>query len=198
MLDAKPEEFGLRVRTSPAGLAITARQQDAARDSRSSSATPATCPRPSSSIIADSAPAKFRSWRSSSAGSTQRIRSNADAGSRVVWTVLPAEEIVDGFLTDYVADRKAHRVRPTFIAEYIRRCQRVGELGNWTVRLVSSRTGEQTAKIGPYEIGLDQAEPRSTIPPQEGRTRIRRVVSPSDESSDLDRDQRRPGAGRDP
>ena len=30
-LDAKPEEFGLRVRTSPAGLEITAREQDAPR-----------------------------------------------------------------------------------------------------------------------------------------------------------------------
>ena len=70
-----------------------------------------------------------------------------------VWTGVPAEEIVDGFLADYVSDPKAQRVRPAFIAEYIRRCQRVGELENWTVRLVSSTSGEPR-KIGPYEVGL--------------------------------------------
>ena len=90
---------------------------------------------------------------------------------------------------------KAHRVRPTFIAEYIRCCQRVGELGSWTVRLVSSKTG-QLAKIGPYEIGLIE---RAAIndPAAEERYRIRRIVSPSDESTDLGPRPVAPRAGRD-
>jgi hypothetical protein len=114
-------------------------------------------------------------------------RSTADSGSRV-WKDVPATEIVDGFLAEYQADRKAQRVRPDYIAEYIRRCEQVGELGNWTVRLVSSKSGD-LAPIGSYEIGLIRREPLNN-PAQEGRYTIRRVVSPLDESRDLDRDQK--------
>ena len=110
-----------------------------------------------------------------------------DSGSRV-WTNVSAEEIVEGFLTGYAADSKAHRVRPVFISEYIRRCQRVGELDSWTVRLVSSRASEPE-KIGPYQIGLVKREPLND-PARERRYTIRRVVSPSDESRDLDPDQK--------
>ena len=75
-----------------------------------------------------------------------------------------------------------------FISEYIRRCQRVGELDSWTVRLVSSRASEPE-KIGPYQIGLVKREPLND-PARERRYTIRRVVSPSDESRDLDPDQK--------
>jgi hypothetical protein len=99
---------------------------------------------------------------------------------------VPSEEIIEGFLTDYIPS-KAHRVRPAFIAEYIRRCQRVGELGSWTVRLVSSKTGQLT-KIGPYKIGLVERA-ATNDPATEERYRIRRIVSPADESTDLGDDQ---------
>jgi hypothetical protein len=104
----------------------------------------------------------------------------------VVWKEVPAEEIVEGFLAEYIPS-KAHRVRPAFIAEYIRLCQRVGELGNWTVRLVSSKTGQLT-KIGPYEIGLVERA-ATNDPAAEERYRVRRIVSPADESTDFGDEQ---------
>ena len=100
----------------------------------------------------------------------------------MVWEGVPGEEIADGFLADYVPS-KAHRVRPAFIAEYIRLCRRVGELGNCTVRLVSSKTGRLT-RIGPYEIGLVERS-ATNDPAAEERYRVRRIVSPADESTDF-------------
>ena len=185
-LEAKPEEFGLRVRVSPIGLAITAANK-MRRGIKVRLSYSGDIPETVIFDLADGSVQRNYEALEKFIGRLDSTRpSLADAGSRV-WRGVPAEDIVDGFLTEYVADPNAHRVRPAFIAEYIRRCQRVGELGNWTVRLVSSRAGQE-AKIGPYKVGLIKREPLND-PAQEGRYTIRRVVSPSDESSDLDRDQ---------
>jgi hypothetical protein len=186
-LDAKPEEFGLRVRASPAGLAITAANK-MRRGIKVKLSYSGDIPETVIFDLADSAVRRNYEVLEKFIGRLDAAHPSVpDSGSRV-WRNVLAEDIVDGFLAEYVADRYAHRVRPAFIAEYIRRCQRVGELRSWTVRLVSSRTGD-LAEIGPYEIGLIKREPLND-PTQEGRYTIRRIVSPSDESTDLDRDQR--------
>jgi len=186
-LDAKPEEFGLRVRASPAGLAVTAANK-MRRGLKVKLSYSGDLPETVIFDLGESVVRRnFEVLESFISRLDAAHPSSPDAGS-IVWRDVGAEEIVDGFLAEYVADRKAHRVRPAFIAEYVRRCQRVGELRNWTVRLVSSRTGER-AKIGGHEIGLVKREPTNT-PAEEGRYTIRRVLSPADESSDLTRDQK--------
>jgi len=186
-LDAKPEDFGLRVRASPAGLAVTAANK-MRRGLKVKLSYSGDIPETVIFDLADSAVRGNYELLEKFIGRLDAAHpSSVDSGSRV-WTNVPAEDIVDGFLAGYAADSKAHRVRPVFISEYIRRCQRVGELDNWTVRLVSSRAGEPE-KIGPYEIGLVKREPLND-PTRERRYTIRRVVSPSDESRDLDPDQK--------
>jgi hypothetical protein len=181
VLEAKPEEFGLRVRSSPAGLAITARNK-MRRGLKVKLSYSGDLPE---TVAFDMREATL----TENLRVMERFISRLDAsyqnerdGSSIVWKGVSAEEIVEGFLADYIPS-KAHRVRPAFIAEYIRRCERVGELGNWTVRLVSSKTGQLT-KIGPYEIGLVERAPTND-PATEQRYRIRRIVSPADESTDL-------------
>jgi len=185
VLDAKPEEFGLRVRSSPAGLAITARNK-MRRGLKVKLSYSGDLPE---TVAFDMREATL----TENARVLERFVGRLDAGYQeerdggsVVWKGVPAEEIAEGFLADYIPS-KAHRVRPAFIAEYIRRCQRVGELGSWTIRLVSSKTGQLT-KIGPYEIGLVERAPTND-PATEQRYRIRRIVSPADESTDLDKEQ---------
>jgi Z1 domain len=186
-LDAKPEEFGLRVRASPAGLAVTAANK-MRRGIKVKLSYSGDIPETVIFDLADSAVLRNFEILEKFIGRMDAAHpSVSDSGSRV-WKNVPPEDIIDGFLADYVADHQAHRVRPAFITEYVRRCQRVGELRNWTVRLVSSRAGD-VAEVGPYKIGLIKREPLND-PSQERRYTIRRVVSPSDESSDLDRDQR--------
>jgi Z1 domain len=188
MQDATPEEFGLRVRTSPAGLDITARNK-MRRGLKVKLSYSGDFPE---TVVFDMrAAALARNMENLERfiarldDSYHRQRDGGDDGS-VIWTGVSAEEIIEGFLNEY-APGKAPRVRPAFIAEYIRRCQQVGELGGWTVRLVSSKTGD-LAKIGPHSIGLIERTARND-PATESSYRIRRVVSPSDESKDLDSQQ---------
>ena len=195
-LDAKPEDFGLRVRASPAGLAVTAREQDAPRAKGQAQLLrrhPRNCHLRSAGLVRCAGTS--RSWSDSSPGWTRPIP-DTEAGSSV-WTGVPAEEIVDGFLAEYVPTARRTRVGPAFIAKYIRLCQRVGELGSWTVRLVSSQPGEQRRRSARTRSASSSAHPINDTRPQESGTRIRRVLSPTDESTDLGPGPDGPRHGRD-
>jgi len=190
-LDATPEEFGLRVRASSAGLLITA-QNKMRRGIKIRLSYSGDIPETVSfAVDAEALRDNFallkrfvdRLDRLTTPGSDPSDKSKPS----VVWRGVPASEIIDVFLAGYVPDPRAQRVRPEFIREYIRRCVQAGELGNWTVRLVSSSAGE-AAKIGPYEVGLVTRQ-ATNEPATEGRYRIRRVLSPADESLDLDPQQ---------
>ncbi|HUY48535.1 MAG TPA: Z1 domain-containing protein [Streptosporangiaceae bacterium] len=185
VLDAKPEEFGLRVRTSPAGLAVTARNR-MRRGLKVKLSYSGDLPETVAFDMREATLAENVRVLERFAGRLDAACQHDREGGSVVWSGVPAEEITEGFLADYIPS-KAHRVRPAFIAEYIRRCQRVGELGDWTVRLVSSKSG-QPAKVGPYEIGLVERAPTND-PAAEQRYRVRRIVSPADESTDFGDEQ---------
>lgn len=184
-LDAKPEEFGLRVRTSPAGLEITARNK-MRRALKVKLSFSGDLPE---TVAFDMREASLKQNSNVLEQFIARLDTVATAdrsGEResVVWRGISANEIADGFFAGYVGSN-AHRARPAFIADYIRKCQAAGELGNWTVRLVSSKTGTD-ATVGPYGIGLIKRQALNDDVAAEQRYRIRRVLSPSDESTDLD------------
>ena len=190
LLDAKPEEFGLRVRTSSAGLVITAPNK-MRRGLKVKLSYSGDLPETVAFDMRDATLSHnlrvLEGFVSRLDEASQPTRDGGDRGS-VVWRGVSPDDVVEGFLADYTPG-KAHRVRPKFIIDYIRNCQRVGELGDWTVRLVSSKGGEP-AKIGLYEVGLIERKP-SNDPAAEDRYRTRRILSPSDESTDLDGDQYR-------
>lgn len=190
LLDAKPEEFGLRVRTSSAGLVITAPNK-MRRGLKVKLSYSGDLPETVAFDMREATLAHnlrvLEGFVSRLDGTSQHERDGGDRGS-VVWRGVSPDDVVEGFLADYTPG-KAHRVRPKFIIDYIRNCQRVDELGDWTVRLVSSKAGEP-AKIGSYEVGLIERKP-SNDPAAEDRYRTRRILSPADESTDLDGDQYR-------
>lgn len=184
-IDATPEEFGLRVRTSPAGLEITARNKmrlgTRVRVSYSGD-MPETV---TFDMRASTVTSNFRLLESFAARLDAAFPREPNKGSgSLVWSGVPADEIVDGFLDDYLAG-KAPRVRPKFIADYIRKCEQFGELGNWTVRLVSSSDKDAVPwKVGPHGINLiKRADLGKGADPE--RYRIRRLISPADEGRDL-------------
>jgi hypothetical protein len=187
-IDAKPEEFGLRVRTSPAGLEITARNKMRLGTRVKVSYSGDKPETVTFDMRATTVEANFRLLKRFAARLDAGFPSSSEpdevAGS-VVWRGIPAEEIVDGFLEGYLA-AKAPRVRPKFIANYIRECERFGELGNWTVRLVSNSDNEAApAKIGSHQIGLIRRSALSSPADDPERYRIRRLISPADEGKDL-------------
>ncbi|MET8310924.1 Z1 domain-containing protein [Micromonospora sp. NPDC005173] len=186
-LGETPERFGLRVRASSAGLAVTAankmRRGVKVRLSYSGEL-------PETTIFSLRPEALRRNLNN-----LERFVTLLDGGSKpntdgksLVWRDVTPAEIVDGFLDGYVADRGSYRVRPAFIAEYVRRCAAFGELSRWTVRLVGTPGGREL-EIGDYRFGLVTRRPpkvEGVERPIEGdRFIIKRVLNPADESRDL-------------
>jgi hypothetical protein len=191
---ATPIEYGLRVRTSPAGLSVTAanKMRRAQKVRLSFSGTS------SETVLFDTRPAVLRANRSAledlivQLGDPQRPRDNGN----LLWRGDLGDAVAT-FLDRYRSDPMAWRVRPDLIAQYVRRGMAAGELDDWTVALISNETlkeGEDT--VAGHRIGLTR---RQLIPDEDGsrsrelreehRYAIRRVLSPADEVLGLESDQ---------
>ncbi|TGB15637.1 hypothetical protein [Streptomyces sp. MZ04] len=107
----------------------------------------------------------------------------------VVWKDVPPHVVTDGFLDPYAPASNARWTHPGLVAEYVRLCVEAGELGKWTVRLVSSMAATQTADIAGHPIGPVTRSSASDRTAEEGILKVRRLYSPADESTDLDEDQ---------
>jgi hypothetical protein len=188
-LRAKPIEFGLKIRSSSLGLNITSRMKMGSGTQVRLSYS-GDHPETVMFDLRNQAPEKnFANLESFVRRLDDLDPASCDAGS-LVWSGIPAEEIV-GFLDGYQSDKFAHRVRAHHIAEYIRRCDQVGELRNWTVRLVGKAKPDRKKVIGGHEVGLITRRPvKDTDPVRDGRYRIRRVMNPPDENTDLSEAQR--------
>ncbi|MFV2008761.1 Z1 domain-containing protein [Micromonospora sp. LOL_027] len=184
-LGQTPENFGLRVRASSAGLAVTAankmRRGVKVRLSYSGELPETTI----FDIREDSLRRNLTNLDAFVSAIEHRYGGRTVGGS-VVWEGVPPADIIEGFLDGYVPDRRSYRVRPAFISQYIRRCMASKELSDWTVRLVGTSAGRKV-KIGTAEVGLVKRAHREIV---DDRYTIRRVLSPMDESSDLDPQQR--------
>ena len=181
-----PSEFGLRVRTHPAGLVITSanKMREGTRMTVSYSADI------SETISYD--PAHEINRRNherfsrfiASLGSTGLLRT----GNRI-WRGVSGEDVAD-LLADINVHRGSRKARGDYLAKYIRSQNRRGGLVDWTVVLVSNRQGEYSTDLGGWEVYPVQR----AFHPRDGldRTsvyRIRRLVSPTDEMLDLTQDQ---------
>jgi hypothetical protein len=184
-LGATPEEFGLKVRTSSAGLEITARNK-MRRSQLVKVSYSGDIPETVNFDIRDAALNGNLATLEKFLGRLDdafHCDPDPETGS-IVWTGVTPDEIVDGFLRDYTAG-PAPRTRPAFIADYIRSCQRLGELGSWTVRLVSALGGDPWKIGGHGDLGLIKRKPENDDIEAGERYRIGRLVSPSDEGKDL-------------
>jgi hypothetical protein len=183
-IDAAPEEFGLRVRTSSSGLEITARNRMRLGTKVKVSYSGDKPETVTFDMRKSTITANVRLLESFVAKLDSAYACNNEGTGSLVWSGVSPDDVVDGFLDDYLAG-KAPRVRPKFIADYIRKCERFGELGDWTVRLVSSSDKDAVHwKTGRHEIGLIKRADLDEGTYQD-RYRIRRLISPSDEGKDL-------------
>jgi hypothetical protein len=198
-LGLTPRQFGLKVRTSSLGLSITAankmRQGTKVRLSYSGELAESTI-----FPLGNGVPKKnFDNLEAFVARLLQQAPPQVDEGTgALVWKNVPAEEVAAGFFDSYEAARESSRIRPKFISGYIRQCARFGELGNWTVRIVSRRDGaaetggpRRTVGLAGHTVGLVTRAASKTGLQSETRHTIKRVLSPRDESLDLDETQRK-------
>jgi hypothetical protein len=190
-LNETPTNFGLRVRSSSAGLAVTApnkmRRGVKVRLSYSGDLPETT----TFSLREEALTRNLRNLEGFVTSLDATYPSGPpNSGSGVLWRGVPASEVIEGFLDGYVPDRGLRRVRPAFIAEYIRRCLVQGELTSWNVLLASnSQQPNRRLTIAGRTVGLIRRAAREGTLEADCRYTIRRVLSPADESADLDDEQ---------
>ncbi len=195
---ATPIEYGLRVRTSPAGLSVTAankaRRGLKVRLSFSGGNPETVLFNVSPSVLTgnlDAVNGLIKSLEANPQVKTGRKRGN------YLWTGEGVSDAVVAFLDVYRSDPMAWRVRPDLIAQYVHRCIAAGELSAMTVALISNDDNTARAKVGGIDVGLTT---RSLMPDGETGQRlhelekyhryaIRRILSPSDETLDMTAEQ---------
>jgi hypothetical protein len=186
-----PREYGLKVRTSSLGLGITAsnkmRQGTRVRLSYSGELPETTIFDLSEKVVRDN----YELLESFVARLNVLTTGKVDERSgSITWNGITALDVTEGFLDSYLTHRQAQRVRPAFIAEYVRQCAKQGELGNWTIRLASRLPDSTTVEISDHPVGLitrSHSKSSEVIP---GRYTIKRILSPADEICDLTNEQR--------
>ncbi|WP_405961410.1 Z1 domain-containing protein [Streptomyces sp. NBC_00024] len=185
-LGLTPREFGLRVRASSLGLSVTAankmRQGTKVRLSYSGELPESTIFQLDKGVPQDN----FENLRAFVEMLGELAPAQVDNSRSLVWRGVPPEVVASGFFDTYRAAKEARRIRPSFIAGYIRQCARYGELSNWTVRIVSRRDSAEMVDIAGHRVGLVTRAASKTGVQSETRYTIKRVLSPLDESSDLD------------
>jgi len=99
-----------------------------------------------------------------------------------LWNDVPAKHVIN-LLKSMTFHPEAVRVKGDLLARYITEQQQHHELVDWTVALVSVGTGEDT-QIGKWNVG--RVKRTDTAAKDDGYYRIKRLLSPDDESIDLD------------
>lgn len=110
------------------------------------------------------------------------------AGSRQEWTGsiwhgVSAPDIIH-FLQSYSTHPGAYRVVSSVIADFVRIMADSGELTSWTVGLIGAQNGRSTALCGDVAAQMIKRTPKK----EDDRFSIGRLMSPRDETMDLDDD----------
>ena len=182
----KPSDFGLRVRSHPSGLVITAanKMRNGTPMSVSYSADI------SETISFDRDPEVNRKnyERFSRFIASRGAAEPLPSGNRI-WHEVSGDDVAD-LLVDVKVHTGSRKARGDYLARYIRRQNSVGGLAAWCVALISNLHGKRSIKLGGCPVYPLHRSPHP--PDSEDRTivyRIRRLVSPVDEMLDLNSEQ---------
>lgn len=191
-----PADYGLRVRSSPALLRVTApnkmRNAETVQISFSGALSETVTFDVSGATISKNQDTlgKFVGHLVKTYGEPDWVRNHK---GNPTWLEVSGTDVAEQFFEKYVADRMASRAKPSWIARYIKEAVKRGELTDWTVVLLDSKSGvAEHVPIGGLTIGLtvrralDKDEPEASK-----RYTIRRILSPGHESLDLSDSQKR-------
>ena len=100
-----------------------------------------------------------------------------------LWRSVRAADVID-FLSVYRTHPDAYKVRSQLLVEFIQSLNEAGELTDWTVVVIGGGEG------GRYELApgvvIDMIQRKNNRPKETDRYSIGRLLSPRDESIDLD------------
>lgn len=184
----QPIDFGLRVRSHPAGLVITAAN-------KMRNGTPMTVSYSadiSETISFDRDPEVNReNYERFSRFIANLGASDPLPSSNRIWQEVSGDDVAD-LLVDVKVHPGSRKARGDYLARYIRRQNTVGGLTAWCVALISNLHGKQTIELGGCPVYPLHRSPHP--PDSEDRNivyRIRRLVNPVDEMLDLNAEQKK-------
>lgn len=151
-LHAIPETYGLKVRTHPDGMLITAMNK--MRNSESRTVTYAGKLVQITRYYKDN-PCNFKNIRFADTWLRELgtpITPSPKTRNNYLWTNVGYERIID-FLQNIAIHSSCFSASPKIVSKYIQSQVQDGELVNWTVALVSTLSGK-TYPIGGVDIGL--------------------------------------------
>ena len=177
-----PEDYGLKVRTHPTGLNVTAankiRHGKKMRVSFSGHLSQTTIFHKDTAIH-DENLAAINHWIQSLNSPTKTSK------KRIVWQDVPATQVVR-FLEHYVSHPTCRRAESDLLIKYIQKLLGHGELANWTVALVSNSLAKATQiKIGGYDVGLLLREDSTPDDSNLYMLKKSNILNPDDEQIDL-------------
>lgn len=120
-------------------------------------------------------------------GGTYRRSSSDD----YVWESVNGSTVASQFFQKFSSPPGAWRVHAPSIAKYIENCNRIGELTDWTVVLVSKKGGPKAA-LASLGVGLTKRSRLKDFEEQTvsaGTYSIRRILNPPDEWIDFTRQE---------
>lgn len=187
-----PEEFGLRIRTHPSGLLVTAanklRNGTVLRLGYDGDL--------SETIIFDRNETVLRSNLRAlellvgDMGGVSSTTSKPNDRVRFRWDRVPGTRIAE-FLDSFKTHERNRKVRTELLALYIRAQldQPEPELTEWTVAILSKGSeGAERYTVADCDVSLtSRARYPATVPPHPRFLRIRQLHSPRDEAIDLDK-----------
>ena len=172
-----PLQFGHRVRTHPDGLLITA-----ANKMRAGTRVRAGFSGTISETVSFEELQTQKNYDAFAAflGSLPK---RAGAG-RQEWDDVDGGDIV-ALLRQLETSRDSWKANARALAEYVANRVSAGRLRKWTVVLAGQGRSEVVRKVGPYEVTL--IDRQTHMQGDDGKITIGRLVSPADETVDLDR-----------
>ena len=185
-----PSDFGLRVRSHPAGLVITAAN-------KMRNGTPMTVSYSGDITETISFDRETGVNRRNHERFGRFILSLGPPGHVIsdnrVWRAVAGERVAD-LLEEITVHQGSRKARGDYLARYIRSQNAMGGLVDWTVALISNPAGEPAlaAELGGWTVHPVQRASHLTESSDAASVyRIRRLVSPTDEMMDLTEDQRK-------
>lgn len=180
-IGSTPEQFGLRVRTHPDGLMVTA----AAKMRHGEKVLLSLAGTIPETLVFDTKPdiikGNFEAAEDLVVGLEQPAPRKHLA--TCVWSGVDPSHILN-FVIRYRPDDLARKMQMEPLRRYIDSRVKVGELVEWTVALVSIPDGPKHS-LGELQVGAIKRKPDDDRALRGGRYVLRRMISPTDESIDF-------------
>ncbi|MDE2967173.1 MAG: Z1 domain-containing protein [Chloroflexota bacterium] len=179
-----PSDFGLRVRSHPAGLVITAAN-------KMRSGIPMTVSY--SADISETISFEKQANRANHALLDQFLASLGPPGGQRrrsrVWKGVAGATVAD-LLEELKVHPGSRKMRGAYLSSYIRAQNAEGGLTDWAVALISHHSGDDLSELGGWKVyPVRRASYPADRPNHEFEYRIGRLLNPSDEHIDLTDEQ---------